>query len=101
STAYSSTSSALARSRFGWDVARGATSHRAFTLAARHLIRVAAAPVDELLDVLDVELDGHSQVLHLGLERLGADAVEVVLERLALGAVTLVHADPSLDGVRD
>src|SRR3954454_19501408 len=98
STAYSSTSSALARSRFGWLVVT-ATSNRAFALAADDLVRLAAAPVDEVLDVLEVELHGDRELLDLGLERPCADAVHEGVERLAVLAVALVHADPALDGI--
>src|SRR3954454_21153487 len=71
----------------------------ALPLAADDLVRLAAAPVDELLDVLEVELGRQRQVLRLRLERLGADAVDERVERLALQALALVHADPALDGV--
>src|SRR4051812_17639287 len=72
----------------------------ALPFAADDLVRLAATPVDEVLDVLEVELDRQRQVLHLGLERLGPDAIDERVERLAVLAVALVHADPALDGVR-
>src|SRR3954454_5670440 len=58
STTYSRTCSALARSRLGWAITAMAKrpSDRALPLAADDLVRVAAAPVDEQLDVLEVEL---------------------------------------------
>src|SRR3954453_3457507 len=101
STTSSSVCSALARSRLGCAITamRLSRLYGALPLAADDLVRLAAAPVDELLDVLEVELARHPQVLHLGLERLGAHAVDERVERLAVVAVALVHADPALDGV--
>src|SRR4051794_5318874 len=99
STTYSRTSSALARSRLGWAMTAMALSRpldRALPFAADDLVGLAAAPVDELLDVLEGELGGQAEVLHLGLERGAADAVDEVDERLAVVAVALVHPDPAL-----
>src|SRR4051794_15507796 len=82
SIVYSSTSSALARSRLGWLMtAIRWWLDRALAFAANHLVGVGAAPIDEVLDVLEGEVHGQREVLHLGLERAGADPVDEGVER--------------------
>src|SRR2546421_6417582 len=98
SVAKASTSSAPARSRSG-GTAIAISSRlldRALALAAFYAVGVGAVPVDEVLQVLEVELDGQGQVLRGSGERLGADPVHERIEGLVLRALGLVQADPTL-----
>src|SRR5436305_8170951 len=68
STRYSRTDSAVSPSKSGGRSTGGvwrlmARSNRAFALAADDLVRLVALPVDEVLHVLEVELDGQREVL--------------------------------------
>src|SRR5438046_1982737 len=80
---------------------RAARSYRALALAALHLVGLRAAPVDEVVEVFEAELDRHRQVLDLRLELTGADPVDELVERLLAGAVGLVEAQPALDRLGD
>src|SRR4051812_2341853 len=93
---------ASASSASRWDSARvtSVMSDRAFALAADHLERHLALPVDEVLHRLQAELHGHGEIPDRVLERLRADARGVGVEALAVLALGLVLADPALDGVR-
>src|SRR2546421_199178 len=74
---------------------------RALPLAALDGVGVLAVPVDEADEVLQVEFDREGEILGGGLERLDAHPVDERVERLAVPALTLVHADPTLHRVRD
>src|SRR5919206_3326304 len=75
-------------------------SDRALALAADHLERHLALPVDELVHRLETELGGERQVADEILEVLGPDPRDVGVEDLAVLALGLVGPDPALDGVR-
>src|SRR4051812_20639684 len=76
-------------------------SYRALTLAALDLVRLGATPVHELVQIVEVELDRHGELLGDALEVLRADAVDVLVEGLAFVALPLVVADPALHGLGD
>src|SRR5215213_4318290 len=76
------------------------SSDGALALAADDLVELVAVPVHEVLDVLGAELDGQREVLDEALELVGADALDELVELLAVGAVLLVVAHPALDRIR-
>src|SRR3954471_7232759 len=92
---------ASASSASRWETARvtSVMSDRALALAADHLERHLAVPVDEVVHRLQAELHGHGEVTDGVLERSGADAGGVGVEDLALLALGLVLAQPALDGL--
>src|SRR6476660_1300773 len=75
--------------------------NRALPLAALHLVRARAVPVDELLHRLEAELGRQGQVLDLRFEALGPDPLGEGIELLALVALGLVQPYPALDRLRD
>src|SRR5215212_5345460 len=81
-------------SRLG--VTATAISDRALALAADDLVRLVAAPVDELVQRLETELRRNRELLHLVDEALLADAVDEGVEHLAVLPLGLVHPDPAL-----
>src|SRR5919202_5379754 len=97
STPKARTSSAEASSRSSGTATAMACLNRALALAALDAVGVASVPVDEVLEVLEVELHGQRQLLRCVRERLRADAVDERVERLAVLALALVQADPALD----
>src|SRR3712207_9039873 len=76
-----------------------AGSDRALALTPDDLERRVPLPVDEVVHGLERELDGHREVLDLGLEAPGADALGERVELLAVLALGLVEPQPALDGV--
>src|SRR3954469_4895608 len=70
---------------------------RALSFAALDLVRVGPVPVDEVLEVVEVELHRQRELLRGLRERLGTDAVDEGVERLAVLALGLVEPDPALD----
>src|ERR1700683_1375070 len=80
---------------------RPANLDRALALATDDLERGVLGPVDEVLHVLQIELDRHRQVLDASLELGGSDAVDELVERLAVGAFCLVITYPALDRFGD
>src|SRR5947209_431350 len=93
------TSCAEAVSRSAIAVVMAQSLDGAFSLAADHLEWPVAAPVDELVHRLEVELDRHRQVLDARLELLGSDPPGERVELLAVVALGLVIAHPTLDCV--
>src|SRR4029079_14247302 len=72
----------------------------ALALTTDDLVGLGADPGDEVLQRLDVELDRKGDALCGLLERNGADAVEEVVERLAVVALLLVEPHPPPHTIR-
>src|SRR3954451_5221714 len=103
STRYSRTSSAVPSSKSGGRSTGGAgmaMSDGALAFTADDLVRLVPLPVDEVLHVLEVELDGQRQVLGARLELGVPDPLDERVELLAVGPLGLVVADPALDRLR-
>src|SRR3954452_18935310 len=73
---------------------------RAFALTTDYLVGLGPAPVDEVLERLEVELGRQGDAARGLLERRRTDAVEEFVERLTLVALRLVELDPHLDRIR-
>src|SRR4051794_6208839 len=73
---------------------------RAFALTTDYLVGLGPAPVDEVLERLEVELGRQGDAARGLLERRRTDAVEEFVERLTLVALRLVELDPDLDRIR-
>src|SRR5215211_9492218 len=77
------------------------SSDRALSLTALHRVWLRARPIDELVEGLEREGDGHRKVLDLLLEARDPGALDERVELLAIGALALVQAQPALDRLGD